>query len=213
MTRLATHADFRKARGEAVVGGVIVLAHAGRMALRAHEVPVLVQPGPMQDIVVLDLLVRIEMEPALAALSLLSPVFGQRGGLFATSDGGQQLRIVHTPVRSLVSLGLGADDHDDLHRIAASLKRIDVPSRIEERPAQDKRTAQRPGSGRHGRAPARHHAQADAALQHPRRHPSRQRPSSIAAHDGTVRPDGSDTWPSDPRTKPTTMRFFIEGLG
>ena len=70
MTRLATHADFRKARGEAVVGGVIVLAHAGRMALRAHEVPVLVQPGPVQDIVVLDLLVRIEMEPALAAFVL-----------------------------------------------------------------------------------------------------------------------------------------------
>src|SRR5215831_15968164 len=68
MAGLATHADFRKARGEAIVGRVIVFAHTGRVALRAHEVPVLVQLGPMQDIVVLDLLVRIEMEPALAAL-------------------------------------------------------------------------------------------------------------------------------------------------
>src|SRR5215831_96718 len=36
------------------------------MALGAHEVPVLVQLGPVQDVVVANLLIRIEMEPALA---------------------------------------------------------------------------------------------------------------------------------------------------
>src|SRR5262249_13184876 len=63
---LAADADLRKGGGEPVAGGVVVLAHAGGVALGAHEVPVLVQPGPMQDVVVLDLFVGIEMEPALA---------------------------------------------------------------------------------------------------------------------------------------------------
>ena len=126
-------------------------------------------------------------------LTPLSPVIGQQEYLFATSDGGQQLRIVHTPVRSLVSLGLGADDHDDLHRIAASLKRIDVPSRIE----GDQLRTNEPLSGLEVVAtvapPVRHHAQADAALQHPRRHPPGQRPSSIAAQDGTGPPPPART--------------------
>src|SRR5262249_32614520 len=67
---LATDAHLRPRAGEAVVRRVVVLAHAGRVALGAHEIPVLVQLRPMQDVVVLDLLIRIEMEPALAALIL-----------------------------------------------------------------------------------------------------------------------------------------------
>ena len=78
MTCLAAHADFRKARGKAIVGRIVILAHAGRMTLRAHEVPVLIEPGPVQDVVVLDLLVRIEMEPALAAFVLGPAVPGDR---------------------------------------------------------------------------------------------------------------------------------------
>ena len=81
MTRLAAHADFRKARGKAIVGRIVVLAHAGRMTLRAHEVPVLIELGPVQDVVVLDLLVRIEMEPALTALALGPAVPGDRQSL------------------------------------------------------------------------------------------------------------------------------------
>ena len=78
MAGLATHADLGEAGGEAVVGGVVVLAHAGRVALGAHEVPVLVQLGPVQDVAVLDLLVGIEMEPALAADVLRPAVPGDR---------------------------------------------------------------------------------------------------------------------------------------
>jgi len=65
---LATDTDLRKARGKAVVGRVVILAHARRMALRAHEIPVLIEPGPVQRVVVLDLLVGIKMKPALPAL-------------------------------------------------------------------------------------------------------------------------------------------------
>ncbi|MFI0353207.1 VOC family protein [Actinomadura sp. 9N407] len=45
-------------------------------------------------------------------------------GLFATADGGRQLRLVRTPTRRLVELGVGAEDPDDLARTAASLSRL-----------------------------------------------------------------------------------------
>lgn len=45
-------------------------------------------------------------------------------GWFATRDGGRQLRITHAPTRRLTALSIGADDPDDLHRIAARLSRL-----------------------------------------------------------------------------------------
>jgi hypothetical protein len=44
----------------------------------------------------------------------------------ATVDGGEQLRIVHSARRRLIQLGVGADDPDDLDRVAASLTALDV---------------------------------------------------------------------------------------
>src|SRR5262249_5286312 len=78
MAGLAADADLGPGAGEAIIRRVVILAHAGRVALRAHEIPVLVQLGPMQDVIVLDLLVRIEMEPALSALLLRAGVPGDR---------------------------------------------------------------------------------------------------------------------------------------
>jgi catechol 2,3-dioxygenase-like lactoylglutathione lyase family enzyme len=46
---------------------------------------------------------------------------------FATGDGGEQLRIVPSARRRLVQLGVGADNTDDLDRIAASLAALDIP--------------------------------------------------------------------------------------
>ncbi len=45
---------------------------------------------------------------------------------FATVDGGEQLRVVHSDRRRLVQLGVGADDPDDLDRVAASLAALGV---------------------------------------------------------------------------------------
>ena len=45
-------------------------------------------------------------------------------GWFETVDGGRQLRVVDAPTRRLIELELGADDDDDIGRIAASLNRI-----------------------------------------------------------------------------------------
>ena len=83
MAGLAADADLGPGRGEAIRLRVIVLAQAGRVALGAHEIPVLVQPGPVQHVVVLDLLAGIEVKPALAALLLRPAVPRNRQSLHA----------------------------------------------------------------------------------------------------------------------------------
>ncbi|MET9255622.1 VOC family protein [Streptomyces sp. NPDC003717] len=49
------------------------------------------------------------------------------GEVFSTADGGEQLRLAHSPRRRLVELAVGADDPDDLDRVAAALSRLGVP--------------------------------------------------------------------------------------
>ena len=49
-----------------------------------------------------------------------------KSGAFATLDGGEQLHIVASARRRLVRLGVGADDPDDLDRVAASLASLGV---------------------------------------------------------------------------------------
>jgi catechol 2,3-dioxygenase-like lactoylglutathione lyase family enzyme len=46
---------------------------------------------------------------------------------FATADGGEQLRLAQAGRRRLLQLGIGADDPDDLDRIASNLARLDIP--------------------------------------------------------------------------------------
>lgn len=48
-------------------------------------------------------------------------------GRFATTDGGEQLRVVHASTRRLVELSVGADHQDDLARIARSLDLLGLP--------------------------------------------------------------------------------------
>ncbi|WP_327145553.1 VOC family protein [Nocardia sp. NBC_01327] len=45
---------------------------------------------------------------------------------FATADGGDQLRLAHSATRRLLELRIGADDPDDLDRIAAALTRLEI---------------------------------------------------------------------------------------
>ena len=83
MAGFAADADLGEARGEAVLRRVVILAHPRRVALGAHEVPILIELGPMQDVVVADLFMRIEMEPALPALVLRARIPGERQRLDA----------------------------------------------------------------------------------------------------------------------------------
>jgi catechol 2,3-dioxygenase-like lactoylglutathione lyase family enzyme len=48
--------------------------------------------------------------------------------VFATRDGGEQLRLVAAPRRRLLELGLGADDPDDVERIARTLTALGADS-------------------------------------------------------------------------------------
>ena len=54
---------------------------------------------------------------------LLRREFGlapEAGGWFSTLDVGRQLRLVSAPTRRLIELGVGADDADDLARVAGA---------------------------------------------------------------------------------------------
>src|SRR5882757_11160536 len=73
---LAADAYFCPCGGKSIVGCIIIFLHAGRVALGTHEIPVLVQLCPVQDIIVLDLLVGIEVKPALAALVFWAAIPG-----------------------------------------------------------------------------------------------------------------------------------------
>ena len=53
---------------------------------------------------------------------------GPTGLRFATTDGGEQLEIAPAPRRRLLQIGLGAQDEDDLGRIASQLNRLDIAS-------------------------------------------------------------------------------------
>lgn len=64
-------------------------------------------------------------------------------GSLATADGGEQLRVGYAPTRRLVELGVGADDRDDVARVAAQLQKLGVPRRV----TGDALTAVEPVSG------------------------------------------------------------------
>jgi catechol 2,3-dioxygenase-like lactoylglutathione lyase family enzyme len=64
-------------------------------------------------------------------------------GKFSTRDGGEQLRLVPTPIRRLIELGVGVDDPDDVARIAARLEGLAVAKEL----ARDVLRATEPISG------------------------------------------------------------------
>lgn len=47
-------------------------------------------------------------------------------GVFATADGGEQLRLVQTPLRRLVEISIGADNPDDVDRVASNVSALDI---------------------------------------------------------------------------------------
>ena len=67
VTGLARHVHVRPRGVEAVLGQPVVLLEVRRVAVGAHVVPVLQEPGPVEDIAVVDLLSRVQVEPALPA--------------------------------------------------------------------------------------------------------------------------------------------------
>jgi len=64
-------------------------------------------------------------------------------GVFASADGGEQLRIVPSPVRRVVEVSIGADDQDDLDRIASQLGAMNVSVHLDDASLK----ARDPGTG------------------------------------------------------------------
>lgn len=64
-------------------------------------------------------------------------------GVFATADGGEQLRLAQSPVRRLLELAIGADDPDDVDRVAHNITALDV----EVQRTEDGMAATDPGTG------------------------------------------------------------------
>jgi hypothetical protein len=67
---LAADVELRPLRVEGVLRAVVALHEIGGVAVGAHVVPVLLAAGPVQLVAGAQLLLRIEVEPALSALRL-----------------------------------------------------------------------------------------------------------------------------------------------
>src|SRR5208282_1608759 len=79
MAAFARYVDFGVARLVGAADGIVISAQICRMASRAFEVPVLLQPSPVQRVAGLNRLVRVEMKPSLPAVRFRPriPGYGQ----------------------------------------------------------------------------------------------------------------------------------------
>ena len=107
MAGFAADIDFGPNRGKAIARRVVVLAHAGRVALGAHEIPVLVQLRPMQNIIMADFLIGIEVEPALATLVFCTAIPGDRQGLQPSVRERNQVLLQRIDAKSVFDLECG----------------------------------------------------------------------------------------------------------
>ena len=104
VTRLARHVEFRPGRLVDAGRGVEVLAEVGRMALGARKVPVLATRCPMQPIAGTDVLPRVEVKPALAALVFRARVPGNGQRLHAPSRQFDQVLLQRTHAECVLDL-------------------------------------------------------------------------------------------------------------
>lgn len=134
-------------------------------------------------------------------------------GRFASADGGEQLRLVATPTRRLVELGIGADDADDLGRIAAALRGLDVQSEM----AGDTLVAHDVGTqvrvvvriaDRLQQMPA-----VASAMNAPGRLDRLTRRADCVLRESRVRPRKLGHVVLGSTDLPASQRFFIEGIG
>jgi catechol 2,3-dioxygenase-like lactoylglutathione lyase family enzyme len=146
----------------------------------------------------------------------LTPAHGPSepdGHRFRSLDGGRQLRIVHRPARQLLSLGVGAQNPDDIDRISASLARLGIAAQRAEGGLQ----AVEPATGlrvdvsvappiEQAPTPAPAYNAPGAIERSGARSPAIRRP-------GPVRPRKLGHVVFGSVDQESTQRFFVEGLG
>jgi catechol 2,3-dioxygenase-like lactoylglutathione lyase family enzyme len=133
---------------------------------------------------------------------------------FGTVDGGpRQLRIVEAPIRRLLSLGIGADDRDDLGRIEASLQRLGAAVRV----GDDQLYTREPVTGLTVSISIAPHIEQQPAPAAPVNTPGNVgRPNARAAsllRSEPVRPRKLGHVSLGTTDVPTTQRFFTDGIG
>ncbi|WP_414941711.1 VOC family protein [Amycolatopsis sp. cmx-11-51] len=134
-------------------------------------------------------------------------------GIFATRDGGEQLRVSHAPTRRLLEMTVAADDHDDLGAISSRLAALDRSPRLD---ADALRTTE-PVTG----TPVTVAIRPRIVVEPPVPGPVYNGPGRIDRHGRA--PVLGRTDPVRPRKLghvvlgstdlPTTRRFFTDGLG
>jgi catechol 2,3-dioxygenase-like lactoylglutathione lyase family enzyme len=143
----------------------------------------------------------------------LTPVGDATAARFATQDGGEQLKIVHSPLRRLVELGVGVDDPDDLDRVAANLARLDITGTRDETSLR----LRDPSSNIMVNLEIAQHVEQKSAEQVPYNGPGRpSRPNGRAPgveRETPVRPRKLGHVVIGSRDQDASQRFFTEGLG
>ena len=143
----------------------------------------------------------------------LTPVGDGTVHRFATQDGGEQLKLAHSPQRRLVELGVGVDDQDDLDRVATSLAALNVAA---ERGVASLRAVD-PNSNLTVVLEIAGHLEQAPAQQAPYNGPGRPaRPNGRAPgveREDRVRPRKLGHVVIGSRNQDASQRFFTEGLG
>ncbi|WP_036511200.1 VOC family protein [Nocardia aobensis] len=134
-------------------------------------------------------------------------------GRFATSNGGEQLELVHAPLRRLVELSIAADDEDDIGSIATKLAALGVAARTD--PGSVRATE--PVTGTTVRVAVRPRIVVEPPVEPtPYNAPGRidrWGRAPFIARAGRVRPRKLGHCVIGTTDLTTTMRFFIDGLG
>ena len=107
MTRFAADRDLVPVRREGVLGRVVAFGDLAGVTVRAHEVPVLRTPGPVQFVAEIDLLVRVLPEPALAARFLGPRIPGQRERLQASARQLDQVLLQRLDAEGVLDFEVG----------------------------------------------------------------------------------------------------------
>jgi catechol 2,3-dioxygenase-like lactoylglutathione lyase family enzyme len=143
----------------------------------------------------------------------LTPVGDGAVPRFATQEGGEQLKIVHSPLRRLVELGVGVDDPDDLDRVESSLGRLDVAGKRDDTSLQ----VSDPNSNLAVVLEIAPHLVQQPAEQVPYNGPGRPSRPNVRApgveREGRVRPRKLGHVVIGSRDQDASQRFFTEGLG
>src|SRR5215813_9439683 len=101
------------------------------MTFGAHEIPVLIELGPMQNIVVADFFIGIVMEPALSALFLRPGIPGNRQSLHASVRKFDQVLLQRIDAERVLhlencELSIGSVRFDQILSVPAEKTRTDT---------------------------------------------------------------------------------------